>query len=437
MHRLLLLLVLWCSFMLPAWAAAPVVLLTLKGPIVPVAASYVERGIKAAEREGAQAVVLQLDTPGGLVDSMRELNQAVIGAPMPVIVWVGPSGARAASAGVFITAASHVAAMAPGTHIGAASVVGGQGEELPKTMEAKVTNDAVAYLKAIGEERGRNVVWLEKAVRQAASISAKEALDKNVIDLLATDVPTLLDKVDGRKVKLATGSVTLATAKATVVPVEMNWFERVLYALSNPNIAYILLSIGTLALLAEMSQPGMIFPGVFGAICLLLALYSLGSLPVNYAGVGLILLGIVLLVAEMYVVSAGVLFVGGMVAFILGSIMLINQGGGMPGIDWSLIVVAAGTIGFFGFFAIKAVWRSFSRPVITGGESLIGQTAVVRTALSPNGFVLVEGERWEARSTAGTLPPGAEVVIVGIEGLRLTVAPQQDRIEGMRQAEAP
>ena len=423
MPAFLLALVLWCLCTVPGFAASRVAHLTLKGPITPLAASYVTRGIKEAGTRHAEAVVLQLDTPGGLMDSMRELNSAILAAPMPVIVWVGPAGARAASAGVFITAAGHVAAMAPGTNIGAASVVGAEGAELPKTMKAKVTNDAVAYLKSIGTERGRNVVWLERAVREAVSLSAKEALANHVVDLLAPDVPSLLELVDGRTVKLGVGSQVLHTSKATVMPIPMTWIEDLLYTLSNPNIAYILLSIGTLALLAEMAHPGMIFPGVFGAICLLLALYSLGSLPVNYAGAALVILGFILLVAEFYVVSYGVLLVGGLVAFALGSLMLINQEEGMPGIAPSLIASTVGTLAIFCLAAGRAVYNSMRRPVQTGLEAMIGRIADVRTSLDPDGIVFVEGERWDAKSTETPVPPGSRVRVIAIDGLRLTVTP--------------
>jgi membrane-bound serine protease (ClpP class) len=413
-----------------ALAAQPVALLDLKGPITPVAASYVQRGIREAEARHAQAVVLQLDTPGGLVDSMRDLNAAILAAPMPVIVWVGPAGARAASAGVFITAAGHIAAMAPGTNIGAASVVGAEGAELGKTMKAKVTNDAVAQLKSLGQERGRNVVWLEKAVREAVSLSAKEALANKVVDLLAPDVPTLLEQVDGRTVKIAAGSRVLHSAKAPVEPVAMTWIERFLYTITSPNIAYILLSVGTLALLAEMSQPGMIFPGVFGGICLLLALYALGSLPVNYAGVALVLLGFVLLVAELYVVSYGVLFVGGLISFALGSMMLFNRNDGLPGVSPGLIVGAVGTLAVFSAAAGRAVYNSMRRPAVTGSEALIGRIGDVRTSLDPEGIVFIEGERWDATATQAPVPPGARVRVVSVKGLRLTVTPIEEPLPG-------
>jgi membrane-bound serine protease (ClpP class) len=413
----------WCLTAAAAWAVPPVAHLTLKGPITPVAAGYVARGVREAETRHAQAVLLQLDTPGGLMESMRELNTAILAAPMPVIVWVGPAGARAASAGVFITAAGHVAAMAPGTNIGAASVVGAEGAELGKTMKAKATNDAVAYLKSIGQERGRNVAWLEKAVRQAVSLSAVEAKANGVVDLIAADVPSLLKQVDGRKVKIATGTVVLRTAEAPVDPVAMTWVESFLFTITSPNIAYILLSIGTLALLAEMSQPGMIFPGVFGGICLLLALYALGSLPVNYAGVALVLLGLVLLGAELFVISYGVLFVGGLVSFALGSMMLINRTDGMPGVAPGLIVGAVGTLAVFSAAAGRAVYNSMRRPVATGSEALIGMIGDVRTSLDPEGIVFVDGERWEARATESPVPPGAKVRVVGVAGMRLTVVP--------------
>lgn len=428
MPTIILTAILWCLTVMGALAAPPVVRLDVKGPITPVAATYVQRGIREAESRHAQAVVLQLDTPGGLMDSMHELNAAILAAPMPVIVWVGPAGARAASAGVFITTAGHVAAMAPGTNIGAASVVGAEGAELGKTIKLKVTNDAVAYLRSIGQERGRNVAWLEKAVRHAVSISAKEAAALHVVDVLAPDVPTLLDRVDGRRVKVTVGTQVLHTAKAPVEAVDMTWFERILYTITNPNIAYILLSVGMLALLAEMSHPGMIFPGVLGGICLLLALYALGSLPVNYAGVALVLLGLVLLAAELFVVSYGVLFVGGLVSFALGSMMLFNRTDGMPGVAPGLIVGAVGTLAVFSAAAGRAVYNSMRRPVVTGSEALIGRIGDVRTSLDPEGIVFLEGERWDARATQAPVPPGAQVRVVGVDGLRLTVTPLEETV---------
>jgi membrane-bound serine protease (ClpP class) len=281
-------------------------------------------------------------------------------------------------------------------------------------------------VKSIGQERGRNVVWLEKAVREAVSLSAKEAQANKVVDLLAPDVPSLLAQVDGRTVKTATGTHVLHTAKAPVEPVAMTWVERFLFTITNPNIAYILLSIGTLALLAEMSQPGMIFPGVLGGICLLLALYALGSLPVNYAGVALVLLGLILLAAELFVVSYGVLLVGGLVSFALGSLLLFNREDGMPGIAPSLIVGAVGTLAVFSAAAGRAVYNSMRRPAAIGSEALIGQIADVRTSLDPEGIVFLEGARWDARATQAPVPPGARVRVVSIDGLRLTVAPIEE-----------
>jgi membrane-bound serine protease (ClpP class) len=255
------------------------------------------------------------------------------------------------------------------------------------------------------------------------SLSAAEAKANGVVDLIAADVPSLLAQVDGRKVKMAAGTAVLHTAAAAVEPVAMTWVESFLYTITTPNIAYILLSIGTLALLAEMSQPGMIFPGVFGGICLLLALYALGSLPVNYAGVALVLLGLILLGAELFVISYGVLFVGGLVSFALGSMMLINRTDGMPGVAPGLIVGAVGTLAVFSAAAGRAVYNSMRRPVVTGSEALIGMIGDVRTSLDPEGIVFVDGERWEARATESPVPPGAKVRVVGVAGMRLTVAP--------------
>jgi membrane-bound serine protease (ClpP class) len=398
-----------------------VAVLEIQGAINPMVASYVDRGLKKAAEQQADAVVIQLDTPGGLDTAMREIIQDMIGSPIPVIVYVSPQGGRAASAGAFITLAAHVAAMAPNTAIGAAHPVAGGGEEIKGPMADKVTNDSAAYIKGLAKERGRNADWAEKAVRQSVSATADEAKRLGVIDLVASDLPTLLNAIDGRQVKVGDRTVTLATKDATTLPLSMTALERFLYTISDPSIAFILLNLGMLGIFFELSNPGAIFPGILGGICLLLAFFALGMLPVNYVGVALIVLAFIMFVLELFVVSAGALTIGGLIALIFGASMLIDPS--TPGIAVSLPVilsVALSTAGLMAGAIVLAV-RSKRRKVTTGREELIGAIATVRQPLDPKGYVFVEGELWSAVSRSGRIDPPEHVKIVAVEGLTLTV----------------
>ncbi len=394
--------------------------LTAKGAINPVLAGYLERGLKDAADEGATAVVIQMDTPGGLDTSMRDIIQAILNSPVPVIVYVAPQGARAASAGAFITMAAHVAAMAPNTAIGAAHPVN-IGGEVDATMTEKVTNDAAAYIKSLAVRRGRNVEWAERAVRESVSAHEGEALAMGVVDMVAPDLASLLAQADGRRVELFGNMVTLRTAGSTVVHHDMGWVERFLYTISDPNIAYILLSLAMTGLFLELANPGAILPGVVGGICLLLAFYSLGTLPVNYAGVLLIVLAFVFFIAEIFVTTHGMLAFGGIASLTLGSLILFNSSAPYLAIDRRLIAVVVLSVTAFFVFVVGAVARAHRRQVTTGREGLVGKVAVVRAALNPEGLVFLEGERWKARLEEGEAEPGEEVVVTKMDGLRLIV----------------
>ncbi len=397
-----------------------IVLLTVKSTINPVISEYIDNGLKKAAAEGAACVILQMDTPGGLDTAMRDIVQSLLNSPVPVIVYIAPSGARAASAGVLITLAAHVAAMAPGTNIGAAHPVGLGGGQMDETMLKKVENDAAAYAKSLAEQKGRNVEWAVKAVRESESVSAQKALELNIIDLVATSVPDLIEKVDGREVETVWGKRTLALKDLPVEPVEMGWRYRLLDTLSNPNIAYILMMLGFYGLFFELSNPGVIFPGVFGAICLILAFFALQTLPVNYAGVILILLAIVLFIAEIKVTSYGVLTLGGIVSLLLGSLMLIESPDPALRVSWFVILPMVATTAAFFLFAVSFALRAQLRQPTTGQEGLIGKRAKVMTPIRPEGKVFVHGEYWNAQSDEA-FEKGETVEIVGISELILKV----------------
>src|SRR6266540_1057773 len=359
-------------------AVAPVDLIKIEGAISPVTLRLVESALDRARLDGAQALVIQLDTPGGLERSMRAIAQRMLNAEIPVIVYVGPTGARAASAGVFLTLAAHVAAMAPATNIGAAHpvAIGGGGD---KESMKKVANDAAAFIRTVALERGRNADWAEKSVRQSVSITEREAVRLKVVDLVADSVPDLLAKIDGRTVKTTRGTVTFSTRTAVVKPIEIGFRDRVLNVITDPNVAYVLMMLGMLGLFFELSNPGVILPGVIGGISLILAFFAFQSLPINYAGLLLILFGIVLLIAEIKIASHGVLTIGGVIAIVLGSLMLINTPELPLPVSWKVIVpVVAATTGIF-VFAISAGIRAQMRRPATGSEGLIGQVGVVRT----------------------------------------------------------
>ena len=406
----------------PAWATSPIVVATYEGVINPVSAEYVQDALAVAQAEHAQAFVLRLDTPGGLDTSMRVIIKEFIASSVPVIIYVSPSGGRAASAGVFITLASHVAAMAPGTNIGAAHPVAMGGGEMDKTMKEKVENDAVAYIKSLAAERGRNVVWAEDAVRKSVSATEKEALNLKIIDLIADDLPSLLEKIDGRTVTLVTGPTVLHTKGAPMREFPMGWRLELLKTLSDPNIAYLLMTLGMIGLLAELYNPGAILPGIVGAISLVLAFYSFQSLPVNYAGVLLMLLGVVMFILEATVTSYGLLAIGGVVAMVLGSVMLMKADAPFLRVSWTVIVPVVATAGIVSLLIVGMGVRAMRKRPATGSEGMIGLIGVAKTALAPHGQIQVRGEIWEA-SSAVPLQPGASVEVTRIEGLKLHVKP--------------
>ncbi len=424
------------SLLLPGRPAAAqathIDLLRVRGVIDPAMASYIERGIAQAEDNGAQAVIIEMDTPGGLMDSMRVITQRIIAARLPVVVYVAPQGARAASAGVFITMASHVAAMAPNTNIGAAHPVdlGGQGSD--QTMLDKATNDAVASIRSMAERRGRNADWAERSVRDSISATEQDALKQRVVDLLADNTTSLLEKIDGREVELAGGKVTLHTAGAAVQVDEMNLLEEFLHTISNPNIAYVLMILGVYGLIYELASPGAILPGVIGVIALLLAFYSLGTLPINYAGLGLIFFAIVMFIADAFVTSHGVLTMGGLVALTLGSAMLVNSPSPTGSVAWPVIGgVVLATGGFF-FFVVERVIKARRQPAVTGREGLLHSVAFARTDLQPEGFVFLQGELWRARAEDGPIPRGAKVKVLRQDGLTLYVQPADGAVSDAR-----
>jgi membrane-bound serine protease (ClpP class) len=402
--------------------------LNVKGTINPVLVDYIKRGIEQAEENSAVACVIQLDTPGGLDTAMRDIVQYMVNAEVPVIVYVSPSGARAASAGVFITIAGHVAAMAPNTAIGAAHPVAlsAEGEaEMSEAMEEKVINDAAAYIRSIAGAHGRNIDWAEKAVRESVSATEQEALELNVIDMVAPNLNTLITQLDGRQVTMLDSStVTLQTQGATINSNEMSAIEKFLYTIADPNIAYILLSLAMLGLMVEISNPGLIFPGVVGGICLLLAFYSLGTLPVNYAGILLILLAFGLFVAEVFTTTFGILTAGGITSLIIGSLILYKGGPLFQISPWLIAIVVIFAGGLFAFI-INRVISAHRRRATTGKEELIGNTAVVKVALEPEGTVLLKGERWKAVSESEWVEPEEEVFITKVDGLKLWVTKKQ------------
>jgi len=417
------------SITLEAEASSPIIdVLHAEGVINPVLVDYIERGINQAEEDNAVACIIQIDTPGGLDASMRDIVKDIVDARVPVVVYVSPSGARAASAGVFITMAAHVAAMAPNTAIGAAHPVsiGSEGEEtMSETMAEKVVNDAAAYIRSIAEAHGRNIEWAEKAVRESVSATEQEALELNVIDMVAPDLDALVSQLDGRQVTMLDGRViTLNTQGATLNHIDMSTMEDFLYAITDPNIAYILLSLATLGIMAEIFNPGLIFPGVIGGICGLLAFYSLGVLPVNYAGILLVVLAFGLFIAEAFTASFGLFTAGGIVSLIIGSLILFKGGPLFQVSPWLITTVVIIIVVFFAFI-ISRVIQAHRRQAATGREELVGKTAVVKVALEPEGTVFLKGERWRAISEKGRVEPGEMVIITKVDGLKLYVVKKE------------
>ena len=412
-------------------ATSTIDVLHVEGVINPVLVDYVNRGIEHAEESNAIACVIQLDTPGGLDTSMRDIVKDIVNARVPVVVYVSPSGARAASAGVFITVAAHVAAMAPNTAIGAAHpvAIGAEGEAaMSEAMEEKVVNDAAAYIRSIAQAHGRNMEWAEKAVRESVSATEQEALELNVIDMVAADLDALTSQLDGREVTMLGGAVvTLNTQGAVINHVRMSTVEDFLYAISEPNIAYLLLSLAMLGIMAEISNPGLIFPGIIGAICLLMAFFSLGMLPVNYAGVLLIVLAFGLFIAEVFTTTFGLLTAGGVTSLVLGSLILFKGGPLFQINPWLIAVVTIFIAAFFAF-AINRIIKAHRRQPSTGGEELLGKIAKVRETLDPEGTIFFKGERWVATSESGRVEPGEEVIITKVDGLKLFVAKKKKQV---------
>jgi membrane-bound serine protease (ClpP class) len=396
--------------------------ITIDGSINPSSANFIERSIKKATAENAEALLIHLNTPGGLLKSTRVIVGHILESEIPVIVYVSPGGAHAGSAGVFITMAAHVAAMAPGTNIGAAHPVSMQGGT-DSTMNTKATNDAVAFIKTIAQKRNRNREWAEEAVTKSVSITGSEALDLNVIDMIAVTTNQLLNEVDGQTVEVNSGTKTLSTRQAQVQVVEMSFIEKILNIISDPNIAYILLMLGFYGLLFELYSPGAIFPGVIGGLGLILGFYALAALPLNYAGLALIIFGIVLFVLEIKVTSYGILTIGGIVSLLLGSLMLIKEETTFEviRISTSVIITTTALTTLFFLFLIGAGLRAQKGKPVTGIEGFIGEEGVVLEDMDPEGMVRVHGELWKAASAEGKLLAGEKIKVVSMQNFKLIV----------------
>ena len=400
--------------------AGQVNLIFFDGVINPVAAEYITSAIDQAEADQAEALVIQLDTPGGLDSSMRIIIKAINASLVPIIVYVAPPGGRAASAGVFITLAAHIAAMAPGTNIGAAHPVALGGGQMDEEMKAKIENDAAAYIRSIAERRGRNADWAEKAVRESVSVPENEALELGIIDLVAENVSDLLAQVDGWEVETSAGPKVLNTTGVQVKEIPMSFRLRALLALSDPNVAYILMLLGIYGIIFELSNPGAIFPGVVGAISLILAFYALQTLPINLAGLLLLLLGLGLFVAEVMMPSHGLLTLGGIVSMVLGSLMLMRTDAPFMRISWSVIFSAVVVSVLFFSFVVGMGLRAQRPKPLTGIEGLIGAQAIAQTDLAPEGRVLVHGELWDAISDE-EIKKGESAEVKEVRGLKLIV----------------
>jgi membrane-bound serine protease (ClpP class) len=423
LSRVALLAVVLLGLATPTSAAAgsSVALVTVDGVISPVTVRIVATALERARTEHAVALIIQLDTPGGLERSMRSIVQEILSSDVPVVVYVAPTGARAASAGVFITMAAPIAAMAPATNIGAAHPVAALGGSFDKEMKTKVENDAAAFARTIAATRGRNVEWAEKAVRQSVSATEREAVRLHVVDLIADSTTDLLDKIDGRVVKTPTREVVLHTRGATIQPIGIGFRDRVLNIITDPNVAYVLMMLGMLGLFFELSNPGVILPGVVGGISLILAFFAFQSLPISYAGLLLILFGVVLLIAEVKVTSHGVLAVGGVVAMLLGSLMLFDTPTAELRVSWWVILPTVGVTAAVFVVALAAGLRALARRPITGAAGMVGGTGVARSALDPAGAVFVQGELWRAVAEDGPIAIGETVRVTAVDGLTLKV----------------
>ena len=402
-------------------AAGPYVdLITVDGSINPAVDDFIRESIGRAKAGGARALIIQLDTPGGLLSSTRTIVKELLGTPVPVMVYVAPSGAGAGSAGVFITMAANIAAMAPGTNIGAAHPVAGGGQEVKGVMGEKIENFTASFSESIAQQRGRNTEWAIDAVRKSVAITETDALKKKVIDIVASDIEDLLKQANGRKVDIQGRNQELALQNVQVVRHEMNLKQRVLNAIADPNIAYLLMMAGILGLYMEFSHPGTIFPGVAGAICLLLAFASLQLLPINYTGLALMVFGVALLVGEAFFPSFGVLGVGGIVSLALGSLLLFDTPTSDFGVDLSIVFTGVATLGSFVLAVSYLVFRSQKAKPLLGVEGMIGEIGVVREKLQPRGSIFVHGEHWKAEAD-GEIEAGDKVEVVGIDRMVLKV----------------
>jgi membrane-bound serine protease (ClpP class) len=408
--------------LLAAAGPATVEVLTVDGTIVPVIADYVDRGISQAEENGAAVCIIELDTPGGLLDSTDKIVKSIMNADVPVVVYVSPKGAWAASAGTFITLSANIAAMTPGTTIGAAHPVSGGGQEIPADEMQKIVEFSAKWMKTIAEERGRNMEEAELAVTASKSFTDVDALEYNLINLRADNLESLISQINGWNVTLASGEeVTIDATNYVQTRNEMNAIEKFLQTISDPNIAYILLSLATIGLIVEISNPGMVFPGVAGGISLFLAFYSMGVLNAYWGGIALILLAVGLFIAEYFTASFGLLTAGGIASLVMGSLILFSHS---PGIEVNKGLIAGVTAGFtaFAVFVIGAIIRGQRRRKATGAEGMIGKIAIAKTPLDPTGTVLTQGELWTAASEGGRVAPGEEVIITKVEELKLWVA---------------
>jgi membrane-bound serine protease (ClpP class) len=399
---------------------SPIFTVEVDGIINPATAKFITESIDKATQEGAQCLIIQLDTPGGLMDSMRIIIKKILASSIPVIVYVSPSGARAASAGVFITMSAHLAVMAPGTHIGAAHPVSlGQGKE-DKIMSEKIVNDTVSYIKTIAKNRGRNVDWAEKAVRQSVSITEEEAVKLHVVDFISPDIQDLLTKIDGKVLKFDGVARTLQTKGVKPRSVQMSWRYKLLDIISNPTIAYILLMLGIYGIFFELSNPGAILPGVVGGIFLILAFFALQMLPINFAGLALILFAIILFIAEIKVVSHGLLAVGGVISLFLGSLMLIESPTDYMRISLSVIIPAVLVSAAFFIFAVTMAIKARITKPTTGMEGLLGETGVAVTPITPEGKVSIHGEYWNVISDE-PIQAGEKIQVTEMKDLKLKV----------------
>jgi membrane-bound serine protease (ClpP class) len=407
--------------LIAAASSTTVEVITVDGTIVPVIADYIDRGISQAEENGATVCIIELNTPGGLLDSTDKIVSKIMNARVPIVVYVSPVNAWAASAGTFITLSAHIAAMTPGTTIGAAHPVSAGGEEIPEDQMQKIVEFSAKWMETIAEKRGRNIEEARLAVTESKSFSDSEALEYNLIDLRADNLESLISQIDGREITLASGEeVVIDTADYVQTRNEMNTIEKFLQTISDPNIAYILFTLATIGLITEISNPGMVFPGVAGGISLLLAFYSLGVLNAYWGGIALLLLAVGLFIAEYFTTSFGLFTAGGIISLVIGSLILFSYS---PGIEVSKGLIAGVAVGFaaFAVFVIGAIVRGQRRRKATGAEGMIGEKAIAKTPLDPTGTVLAQGELWTAASEGGRVAPGEEVIITKVEQLKLWV----------------